>query len=162
MPIVPLTKGDLVTEAARKAAIASSATLTDIEPQTLSDGLVDLELMLMEWYGPDGKVIDTGYTFADPATGEILPEQPHNLYPYAINGVMLNLAVRMMPDMVTEAGVTLRGNAAYSKQVIVNFDKQRRIKSRYRSRTPTGSGNRFANLMGFRYYPGQKKDDSEE
>lgn len=162
MPVVPLTKGDLVTEAARKAAIASSATLTEIEPQTLSDGLVDLELMLMEWFGPDGSVIDTGYAFADPATGEIIPEQPHNLYPYAINGVMLNLAVRMMPDMVTEAGQTLRANAAYSKGVIAGFDKQRRVKTRYRSRTPTGSGNRFANLMGFRYYPGPNKDDAED
>lgn len=35
------TKGELVVAALRKLGVASDATLTDIEPQSLEDGVVD-------------------------------------------------------------------------------------------------------------------------
>ncbi|MDU1356775.1 MAG: packaged DNA stabilization gp4 family protein, partial [Citrobacter freundii] len=36
------TKGDLVRAALRKLAIASNATLTDVEPQSMQDAVDDL------------------------------------------------------------------------------------------------------------------------
>lgn len=44
-----LTKGDVVLFALRKCAVASNATLTDVEPQSIADGLDDLEAMMAEW-----------------------------------------------------------------------------------------------------------------
>ena len=41
------TKGDLVLAALRKLGVASNATLTDVEPQSMEDGVNDLLLMLM-------------------------------------------------------------------------------------------------------------------
>ncbi|MCU6204661.1 packaged DNA stabilization gp4 family protein, partial [Enterobacter cloacae] len=41
-----LTKGDIVLFALRKPAIASNATLTDVEPQSVEDAIQDLENMM--------------------------------------------------------------------------------------------------------------------
>lgn len=48
------TKGDLVRAALRKLGVASDATLTDVEPQSMQDAVDDLEAMMAEWY-QDGK-----------------------------------------------------------------------------------------------------------
>ncbi len=48
------TKGDLVRAALRKLGVASDATLTDIEPQSMQDAVDDLEAMMAEWY-QDGR-----------------------------------------------------------------------------------------------------------
>lgn len=53
------TKGDLVRAALRKLGVASDATLTDVEPQSMQDAVDDLEAMMAEWY-QDGKGIVTG------------------------------------------------------------------------------------------------------
>lgn len=42
------TKGDLVLAALRKLGVASNATLTDVEPQSMEDGVNDLEMMMAE------------------------------------------------------------------------------------------------------------------
>jgi len=163
MARVPLTKGDLVAEAARKAALASGITLTQLDPQTISDGLVDLETMLRSWRGgPQRQVIDTNYNFATIGDSEIEAEDPHNLYDYAIDGVILNLAVRMLIDVSTAAGSELATRAAYAKGVIVNADRSRFRRSRYRSRTPTGSGNRGLASFGARYYTGNGDENGED
>lgn len=47
------TKGDLVLAALRKLGVASNATLTDVEPQSMEDGVNDLEMMMAEWLGGD-------------------------------------------------------------------------------------------------------------
>ncbi len=44
-----LTKGEIVLFALRKFAIASNASLTDVEPQSIEDGVNDLEDMMSEW-----------------------------------------------------------------------------------------------------------------
>lgn len=162
--MVPVTKADLVMAALRKAALASETTLTDIEPQQMEDGLQDLELMIAEWSGPSG-IINTGYITAIynvDGNREIIPESPHGVYDYALNGVILCLAVRLLPDYKSEAGATLQMKASYAKQVIINYDKKRKLKSRYRRRTPTGSGNRFATDLGYRYFTGRRDDEDEE
>lgn len=43
------TKGDIVRAALRKLGVASDATLTDVEPQSMQDAVEDLELMMAEW-----------------------------------------------------------------------------------------------------------------
>ncbi|MDE9447529.1 packaged DNA stabilization gp4 family protein, partial [Xenorhabdus bovienii] len=67
------TKGDLVQAALRKLGVASNATLSDIEPQSMEDAVNDLEMMMAEWY-QGGSGIDAGYRFADtdnpPADGD--------------------------------------------------------------------------------------------
>lgn len=65
------TKGDLVLAALRKIGIASNATLTDVEPQSVEDGVNDLEMMMAEWF-QDGNGIDAGYVF----TPEDTPVDP--------------------------------------------------------------------------------------
>ncbi|EEY9725879.1 packaged DNA stabilization protein p27, partial [Escherichia coli] len=62
-----LTKGEIVLFALRKFAIASNTSLTDVEPQSIEDGVNDLEDMMSEWMINPG---DIGYAFA---TGD---EQP--------------------------------------------------------------------------------------
>lgn len=60
------TKGDLVLAALRKLGVASNATLTDVEPQSMEDGVNDLEMMMAEWLGGDASQgINVGYIFAD-------------------------------------------------------------------------------------------------
>ncbi len=56
-----LTKGEIVLFALRKFAIASNASLTDVEPQSIEDGVNDLEDMMSEWMINPG---DIGYAFA--------------------------------------------------------------------------------------------------
>lgn len=53
------TKGDLVRAALRKLGVASDATLTDVEPQSMQDAIDDLEAMMAEWY-QDGKALLPG------------------------------------------------------------------------------------------------------
>lgn len=150
--MIPQTKGDLVIAALRKAAIASDTTLTDIEPESLRDGLSDLELMMYEWAGPDNTIY-TGYNFALlDQNGDVAQEDPHGLAGWMLNGVINSLAVRMLPDYKTAASQELVTKANYGKQQIINMTKARQRKSHYRSRTPVGSGNRWANSNGFRYF----------
>lgn len=91
------TKGDLVRAALRKLGVASDATLTDVEPQSMQDAVDDLEAMMAEWY-QDGKGIITGYVFSDddnpPAEGD-----DHGLRSSAVSAVFHNLACRIAPDM---------------------------------------------------------------
>lgn len=154
--MIPLTKADLVTAALRKAAIASEATLTEIEPQSLQDGLMDLELMLYEWAGEDldKPIVDAGFKFG--VDGDLGEQENHGIYPYAINGVILSLAVRLLPDYKTEPMSALVAQASAAKSVIVARTKTRKIKSRYRERTPVGSGNMRLSVWGYRYFHGRK------
>ncbi len=58
------TKGDLVLAALRKLGVASNATLTDVEPQSMEDGVNDLEMMMAEWLGGDASPVSTLATFS--------------------------------------------------------------------------------------------------
>lgn len=151
--IIPVTKADLVVAALRKSALASDATLTDVEPQSLQDGMADLEMMIYEWSEDEAdRVIDTGYNSTpigqQPETGE-----PHGVKPQFLNAVILNLAVRLMPDYRTEAMQAIAGMAIAAKANAVRMCRKRVQPARYRRRTPTGSGNRSAGVFGYHYFP---------
>ncbi len=153
------TKGDLVRAALRKLGVASDATLTDVEPQSMQDAVDDLEAMMAEWY-QDGKGIITGYVFSDddnpPAEGD-----DHGLRSSAVSAVFHNLACRIAPDYALEATAKIIATAKYGKELLYKQTAISRAKrAPYPSRMPTGSGNSFANLNEWHYFPGEQNADS--
>lgn len=159
------TKGDLVHAALRKLGVASNATLTDVEPQSLEDGVNDLEMMMAEWSGLTGSGIDVGYIFADPDTA---PEEgdAHGLSNNAINAVIFNLACRIAPDYVMEASAKIITTARYGKEQLVKLSAASRAKSLwknsgYPNRMPVGSGNRLVTGNGINYYHRSEVSDAD-
>lgn len=153
------TKGDLVRAALRKLGVASSATLTDVEPQSMQDAVDDLESMMAEWY-QDGKGIITGYVFADP---DNLPAEgdDHGLRSSELSAVFNNLACRIAPDYAIEPTTKIITTARYGKeQLVKNTALNRAKRAPYPNRMPTGSGNSFATLNGWHFYPGEPNADS--
>jgi hypothetical protein len=151
------TKGDLVRAALRKLAIASNATLTDVEPQSMQDAVDDLETMMAEWY-QDGKGIITGYEFADmdnlPAEGD-----DHGLRSSAVSAVFHNLACRIAPDYSLEAPAKIIATAKYGKELLYKQTSIERAKrAPYPNRMPIGSGNSFATQNGWNFFPGVEQD----
>lgn len=137
------TKGDIVLAALRKASLASNATLTDVDPQSLEDGLDDLDLMMSEWLMDDERRgIDVGYAFSESGVSP-LPEDAHNLPDFCINAVLVCLAIRMLADYGQEAPAGLVAKGSYGKERIVKWLAKRRTPHlSYPNRMPTGSGNR--------------------
>ncbi|MFG6076990.1 packaged DNA stabilization gp4 family protein [Erwinia sp. OPT-41] len=152
------TKGEIVNAALRKAGLASSATLTDIDPQSVEDGLEDLELMLAEWLMDDERRgIDIGYAFSESGVAP-LPEDVHNLPKFSLNAIIINLAIRMLGDYGQEPPAQLLAKAQYGKERIIKYlTRWRTPHLHYPSRMPTGSGNRHAP----RYFRGVKRHASD-
>lgn len=151
------TKGDIVRAALRKLGVASDATLTDVEPQSMQDAVEDLELMMAEWY-QDGKGILTDYIFSDldtpPSDGDL-----HGMRASSVSAVMHNLAVRIAPDYVVEPAAKVVYSARYGKEMLYKSSAIGRARrSPYPSRMPTGSGNRAVTLNEIHYYPGERPD----
>lgn len=152
------TKGDIVRAALRKLGVASDATLTDVEPQSMQDGVDDLEAMMAEWY-QDGKGIITGYEFTDPdnppAEGDV-----HGMRSSAVSAVLHNLACRIAPDYGIEASAKIITTARYGKEQLLKSSAISRAKrAPYPSRMPIGSGNNLATMNGWHYFPGERPDD---
>lgn len=153
--MVIATKGDIVRAALRKLGVASDATLTDVEPQSMQDAIEDLEAMMAEWY-QNGKGIITGYEFSDadnpPSDGD-----SHGMRTSSVSAVLHNLALRIAPDYAVEPSAKVVTTARYGKEQLVKLTATARAKrAPYPSRMPTGSGNSFANLNEWHYYPGEK------
>ncbi|HAT4516375.1 packaged DNA stabilization gp4 family protein [Serratia marcescens] len=159
------TKGDLVNAALRKLGIASNATLTDVEPQSVEDAVNDLEMMMAEWLGGDDSPgIDVGYIFSAP---DIAPDpgDDHGMKNNAINAVITNLACRIAPDYAQEATAKLITTARYGKERLVKLSAMARAqsakcKSGYPNRMPIGSGNRLATWNGWNFF--HKKDPCDK
>ena len=152
-----ITKGDIVRAALRKLGVASDATLTDVEPQSMQDAVEDLELMMAEWY-QDGNGIVAGYLFSDldipPADGD-----SHGIRTSAISAVIHNLAVRIAPDYAVEPSAKVVTTARYGKEQLYKYSAMNRAKrAPYPSRMPVGSGNRGVTLNEIHYYPGERPD----
>jgi len=150
------TKGEIVHAALRKLGVASSATLTDVEPQSEEDGVNDLEMMMAEWSGLTGAGIDVGYLFAANDI-EPHPGDAHGLNKNALNAVIFNLACRIAPDYGMEASAKIITTARYGKEQLVKLSATSRAKSLwarngYPNRMPVGSGNRLVTGNGIYYY----------
>lgn len=155
--MVITTKGDIVRAALRKLGVASDATLTDVEPQSMQDAIDDLETMMAEWY-QNGKGIVTGYVFSDadnpPSDGD-----SHGMRTSSVSAVLHNLAVRIAPDYAVEPSPKVVTTARYGKEQLVKLTATSRAKrAPYPLRMPTGSGNSFANLNEWHFYPGERPD----
>lgn len=99
------TKGDIVRRALRKLGVASNATLSNVEPESMADALTDLEDMMADW---DGQGIRIGYAFS------VEPPQPDddsNLPDWSIKAVSLNLAIIVAPDYLRPASDILLSEA---------------------------------------------------
>ena len=151
------TKGDIVRAALRKLGIASNATLTDVEPESVQDAVDDREAMMAEWH-QDGKGIITGYVFSDdenpPAEGD-----SHGLRSSAVSAVLHNLACRIAPDYALEATSKIIAAAKNGKEQLYKQTAISRAKrSPYPNRMPVGSGNSFVGLNGWHFYRGEQPD----
>lgn len=105
------TKGDIVLLALRRAGIASSATLTQPEPQSIADALDDLEYMMAQ-YLADG--VDIGYLPTDPPS----PEDESGLELWAVEPVSLLLARGILVDNVRPIPQELAARALSGDELI--------------------------------------------
>ena len=152
------TKGGLVNAALRKLGIASNATLTDIEPQSVEDAVNDLEMMMAEWLEGDELTpgIDVGYIFsADGVAPD--PGDEHGLGTGKLSAVFHNLAIRIAPDYEVEPNAKVISTARYGKERLIKLSamsraKSAKCKSGYPNRMPIGSGNRLATTNGWNYF----------
>lgn len=149
------TKGDIVRQALEEVAIASNATLTDVEPQSMEQGVIMLEMMMAEWY-QDGDGIDTGYIFSDDANPPIDGDD-HGMRTSAVAAVINNLAIRFCSSYGIEARAKTVTTARYGKELLVKKTAMLRAKnakcaSGYPNRMPIGSGNRLATYNGWNYF----------
>ncbi|MCK1966868.1 packaged DNA stabilization gp4 family protein [Franconibacter sp. IITDAS19] len=156
------TKGDLVNTALRKLGVASDATLTDVEPQSVEDAVLDLEMMMSEWY-QDGAGIDAGYSFATdepPMDGD-----EHGMKPSAVSAVVHNLAIRIAPDYEIEPSAKIVTTARYGKELLYKVTALKRAEKAgamgYPNRMPVGSGNRCATLSSWNYFHRRDNKDAD-
>ncbi|MEQ4923123.1 packaged DNA stabilization gp4 family protein [Proteus hauseri] len=144
---VTLTKGEIVLFALRKAGVASDATLTDAEPQSVEDGIHDLEDMMSELQITFG---DLGYKFSledeQPAPGDDsgLPRK----YKQAIG---YQLLLRILTDYGLEP--TPRQEASASSSYDALFLDTLKVPSiDRRGDMPVGQGNKYTALCVDSYY----------
>lgn len=160
------TKGDLVLAALRKIGIASNATLTDVEPQSVEDGVNDLEMMMAEWREDPAAGIDIGYQFA--ADGkQAMDGDDHGLKTVHLSAVYHNLALRIAPDYEIEPRAKVVTTARYGKELLVKSSALKRAKKVYReagypNRMPIGSGNRIPTYNGHHYFHRKGDDDADD
>lgn len=157
--MIPKTKAELVIAALRKIGVASNATLTDVEPQSIEDGVTDLESMLLEWWEA-GEGIEVGYSFfKDDEPSDVGDD--HCIYPHAVSAVYFNLALRIAPDYQIEPTMKVVTTARYGKERLMrnySLKRARKAKQHYPNGFPVGSGNRLATMSGHRFFHRSKKD----
>jgi hypothetical protein len=162
------TKGDLVLAALRKLGVASNATLTDVEPQSMEDGVNDLEMMMAEWFEgtEDTHGIDAGYIFSD---DDIAPDpgDAHGLTTGKLSAVFHNLALRIAPDYAVEPSSKVVTTARYGKERLIRLSatsraRNAKVKSGYPNRMPIGSGNRLATYNGWSFFHRKPISDNGE
>lgn len=143
-----LTKGEIVLFALRKPALASDATLTDVEPQSVEDAIHDLEDMMAEWLIVPG---DIGYLFA--ADGEEpLPDDDSGLPRKYKHAVGYQLLLRMVSDYGLEPSPRTETNAQRSYDALLT-DTLVVPSMRRRGDFPVGQGNKYDSLSSDKYYP---------
>ncbi|BDA93752.1 packaged DNA stabilization protein p27 [Citrobacter freundii] len=144
-----LTKGEIVLFALRKFAVASNATLTDVEPPSMEDGVNDLEDMAEEWLINPG---DIGYQFsaADEAP---LPDDDAGIPRKYKHAVGYQLLLRMMSDYSLEPSSQMLSNAQRSYDALLT-DTLVVPSMRRRGDMPVGQGNKYDVFTADRYYRG--------
>ena len=144
-----LTKGEIVLFSLRKFAVASNATLTDVEPQSVEDGVVDLEDMMAEWLINPGEI---GYIFSADDE-EPLPDDDSGLPRKYKHAVGYQLLLRMMSDYGIEPTPRIETNASRAYDALLT-DTLVVPSMRRRGDFPVGQGNKYDVYTADRYYPG--------
>lgn len=144
-----LTKGEIVLFSLRKFAVASNTTLTDVEPQSVEDGVSDLEDMMAEWLINPGEI---GYIFSADDE-EPLPGDDSGLPRKYKHAVGYQLLLRMMSDYGIEATPRIETNASKSYDALLT-DTLAVPSMRRRGDFPVGQGNKYDVYTADRYYPG--------
>lgn len=149
---VTLTKGEIVLFALRKPALASNATLTDVEPQSVEDAINDLEDMMSEWTINPGEI---GYIFAADDESP-LPDDDSGLPRKYKHAVGYQLILRMCSDYGLEPSPRTETNAQRSYDALLT-DTLQVPSMRRRGNFPAGQGNKYDQFDSDRYY----RDDIE-
>lgn len=144
-----LTKGEIVLFSLRKFAVASNATLTDVEPQSVEDGVSDLEDMMAEWLINPGEI---GYIFSADDE-EPLPDDDSGLPRKYKHAVGYQLLLRMMSDYGIEPMPRIETNASKAYDALLT-DTLVVPSMRRRGDFPVGQGNKYDVYTADRYYPG--------
>uniref|UniRef100_A0A1A9VZ11 Uncharacterized protein n=1 Tax=Glossina brevipalpis TaxID=37001 RepID=A0A1A9VZ11_9MUSC len=148
-----LTKGDVVLFALRKCAVASNATLTDVEPQSIADGLDDLEAMMAEWRA---RGIDIGYRFAEDEQA-VSPDDPTGVLPLFTSAVGYQLMLRVLADYGIEPTPRREATAQTAYDALLTATLTVPSLKR-RGDMPTGQGNQYDHFITGRYYPDKREN----
>lgn len=143
----PLTKGEIVLFALRKAGIASEATNIDVGPQSFEEGINDLEDLMAELQITFG---DLGYQFSaeeenptsDDASG--LPRKYKQVMGY-------QLMLRMLSDYGIEPTPRQEASAAAAYDALLTDTLSVPSIAR-RGDMPVGQGNNYTALGTASYY----------
>ena len=106
------TKRDFVLAALTEIGIASSSF--QIMPDELTSAVNRLDAMMAEW---DASGIHLGYPLATPTTTDVNAET--SVYPYAVEAVTLNLAVRLAPQYGREVMPSTMASAKAAKSTVI-------------------------------------------
>lgn len=148
-----LTKGDVVLFALRKCAVASNATLTDVEPQSIADGLDDLEAMMAEWRA---RGIDIGYRFAQDEQA-VSPDDPTGVLPLFTSALGYQLMLRVLADYGIEPTPRQEATAHTAYDALLTATLTVPSLKR-RGDMPTGQGNQYDHFITGRYYPDKREN----
>lgn len=143
----PLTKGEIVLFALRKAGIASEATLTAVEPQSIEDGIHDLEDLMAERQITFG---DLGYQFSA-AEENPLPDDASGLPRKYKHAIGYQLMLRMLSDYGIEPTPRQEASAAASYDTLL-IDTLSVPSIERRGDMPVGQGNKYTALGTDSYY----------
>jgi len=106
------TKQDLVLAALTEIGIASSSF--QIQPDELVSAVNRLDAMMAEW---DASGIHLGYPLATPTTTD--PDSDTGVYPYAVEAITLNLAVRLAPAYGRDLMPDTKASAKSAKATVI-------------------------------------------
>lgn len=106
------TKQDLVLAALTEIGIASSSF--QILPDELVSAVNRLDAMMAEW---DAQGIHLGYPLATPTTTDV--DQDTGVYPYAVEAITLNLAVRLAPAYGRDVMADTKASAKAAKSTVI-------------------------------------------
>lgn len=129
------TKEQIVLRALRRAGLASSAALLSPEPESIADGLDDLESMIAGW---EGQGIKISYRYS--GNPQPQPSEESNLPDWAVEPVIHNLAMRMLVDNSRPVDDTL-STLAYNGLQLLRAKMIQIPSLQRRSDMPVGAGN---------------------
>ncbi|ATF52941.1 packaged DNA stabilization gp4 family protein [Morganella morganii] len=157
---IPLTKGEILLFALRKAGVASDASLTDVEPQSVSDGISDLEDMMSEMQIRFG---DLGYIFSD-ADEQPSPDDDSGVPRKYKHVIGYQLLLRILSDYGLEPTPRQEAIAASSYDALL-LDTLSVPSVNRRGDMPVGQGNKYTTLGNAGYYvedEGDAKDSGSD